>query len=154
VGDESLTALLVHCKDFHSAVIFDEKGSKVACNESGGEFSESDLQALTELFGDRDKAIGGGACLGGHKFDLHRYHPPLVYGRRGDPHDGEGICVARGERNGKECFAVITYRLPVISSVAIPQLVQFFRKYVGELEQWDPIMKSTTGLPSPPGPAF
>jgi len=28
-------------------------------------------------------------------FDVHRFHPPLIYGRRGGPDDGEGIALCR-----------------------------------------------------------
>jgi len=28
-------------------------------------------------------------------YDVHRWHPPLIYGRRGDADVGEGISLAR-----------------------------------------------------------
>ena len=48
---------------------------------------------------ERDTTIGKGFRFLGNHFDVHRFHPPLVYGRRGGPEGGpeecEGICCAR-----------------------------------------------------------
>ncbi len=48
---------------------------------------------------DRDTTIGKGFRFSGYHFDVHRFHVPLVYGRRGGPEGGpeeaEGICLAR-----------------------------------------------------------
>ena len=48
---------------------------------------------------DRDTTIGKGMLFNGYHFDVHRFHVPLVYGRRGGPEGGpeeaEGICLAR-----------------------------------------------------------
>ena len=33
-------------------------------------------------------------------FGIHRFHPPLVYGRRGGPDEGEGIAICQDLRNG------------------------------------------------------
>ena len=30
----------------------------------------------------------------GEHYDVHRFHPPLIYGRRGDADVGEGISLA------------------------------------------------------------
>ena len=46
-------------------------------------------------FADRDVTIGEGFFVNGEHFDVHRFHPPLIYGRRGTPDDGEGIALAR-----------------------------------------------------------
>ncbi len=37
---------------------------------------------------DRDTTIGKGFRFCGNHFDVHRFHPPLVYGRRGGPEGG------------------------------------------------------------------
>jgi len=48
---------------------------------------------------ERDTTIGKGFRFLGNHFDVHRFHPPLVYGRRGGPEGGpeecEGICCSR-----------------------------------------------------------
>lgn len=38
-----------------------------------------------------------GFVLQGDHFDVHRFHPPLVYGRRGNAENGEGISLAVGK---------------------------------------------------------
>jgi len=43
----------------------------------------------------RDNTIGAGFILLGEHYDVHRWHPPLIYGRRGDADVGEGISLAR-----------------------------------------------------------
>ena len=44
---------------------------------------------------DRDTTVGEGFFVNNTHFDVHRFHPPLVYGRRGGPDDGEGIALCR-----------------------------------------------------------
>ena len=44
---------------------------------------------------DRDTTVGEGFFINEVHFDVHRFHPPLVYGRRGGPEDGEGIALCR-----------------------------------------------------------
>jgi hypothetical protein len=36
-----------------------------------------------------------GFDLAGDHFDVFRFHPPLIYGRRGNSDEGEGISLAR-----------------------------------------------------------
>ena len=79
----------------------------------------------------RDETIGPGFFLNGEHYDVHRYHPPLVYGRRGGPEDGEGIayCRVKSHVNGEFVHLVITYLLPILSPRAIPQMLEFSKKY-------------------------
>ena len=82
----------------------------------------------------RDKTIGPGFLLNKVHFDVHRFHPPLVYGRRGGPEDGEGICYCRVKSalTQEPIHFVITYLLPIVSARAIPQMIEFAKKYLGE----------------------
>ena len=82
----------------------------------------------------RDKVIGPGFMLGADHFDVHRYHPPLVYGRRGGPEEGEGICYCRVKSKVSNDWIhfVITYLLPIVSAMAIPQQLEFAKKYLGD----------------------
>ena len=42
-----------------------------------------------------------GFTLLGEHYDVHRFHPPLVYGRRGNAENGEGISLGVGKtKNG------------------------------------------------------
>jgi len=43
----------------------------------------------------RDNTIGAGFTLLKEHYDVHRFHPPLVYGRKGDADVGEGISLCR-----------------------------------------------------------
>lgn len=78
-------------------------------------------------------------------YDVHRFHVPLIYGRRGGPEEGEGIALARIEprnkRGDEECwFLLITYKLPVLSAKAVPQMVEFASNYCKSLLltlQWE-----------------
>jgi len=59
----------------------------------------------------------------GEHYEVHRWHPPLVYGRRGDADVGEGISLGRGiskKHNGKKVYLLITYELPIVSARAVP----------------------------------
>eukprot|EP00826_Nyctotherus_ovalis_P047181 TRINITY_DN5397_c0_g1_i2.p3 TRINITY_DN5397_c0_g1~~TRINITY_DN5397_c0_g1_i2.p3 ORF type:complete len:115 (+),score=12.68 TRINITY_DN5397_c0_g1_i2:318-662(+) len=80
---------------------------------------------------ERDKTVGPGFKLAGDHFDVHRFHPPLVYGRRGGPEDGEGIayCRVKSKVNDQYVHFVITYVLPIISARAVPQMVEFAKKF-------------------------
>lgn len=58
---------------------------------------------------------------------LCRFHPPLVYGRRGDPsqEEGEGIAVCKVAQGSRTLFCLITYVYPTLSARAVPQLKEF-----------------------------
>jgi hypothetical protein len=80
---------------------------------------------------DRDTTIGKGFKCFGHHFDVHRFHPPLVYGRRGGPEGGpeeaEGICLARINRDGTTYWMIITYVYPIVSARAISIIPDFLK---------------------------
>ena len=79
-------------------------------------------------YADRDVTIGEGFFINNEHFDVHRFHPPLIYGRRGTPEDSEGIALCRFKPKnaveGEEFqFLLITYKLPILSAKAVPQMV-------------------------------
>jgi hypothetical protein len=55
------------------------------------------------------------------------FHPPLVYGRRGDPslEEGEGVAVCKVAQSSRTLFCLITYVYPTLSARAVPQLKEF-----------------------------
>lgn len=57
--------------------------------------SKEELAPYLKAYDVRDNTIGAGFVLLGEHFEVHRWHPPLVYGRRGDADVGEGISLAR-----------------------------------------------------------
>ncbi len=46
-------------------------------------------------YADRDCTVGEGFFVNNEHFDVHRFHPPLIYGRRGGPDEGEGIALCK-----------------------------------------------------------
>ena len=52
-------------------------------------------RAFIKSYADRDTTIGHGFMLGGQHFEVHRFHPPLIYGRKADAERSEGISLAR-----------------------------------------------------------
>ena len=81
---------------------------------------------------DRDKIVGPGFSLCKDHFDVLRFHPPLIFGRRGGSNEGEGegitYCRVKSEVNGEFIHFVITYILPIISARAVPQMIEFARR--------------------------
>jgi len=55
----------------------------------------------------RDNTIGAGFTLLKEHYDVHRFHPPLIYGRRGDADVGEGISLCRVYFNFNEEFFIV-----------------------------------------------
>lgn len=94
----------------------------------------SNQRFLTQACEDRDTTVGNGFYINDVHYDVHRFHVPLIYGRRGGPEDGEGIALARIEPrsprgNEKYWFLLITYKLPILSAKAVPQMVEFASHY-------------------------
>jgi len=117
------------------AVIFDDS-AKIVC-EKNCQTSTNELSAYLTAYDSRDNTIAAGFTLGGDHFDVHRFHPPLIYGRRGDADVGEGISLARGtSKDGKKVYLLITYTLPIVSARAVPQQIDFFNTHIGELDKF------------------
>lgn len=75
------------------AVIFDEDLNIIAHKNCSA--TKDELSAYLKAYDSRDNTIGAGFVLLGEHYDVHRFHPPLIYGRRGDADVGEGISLAR-----------------------------------------------------------
>ena len=80
--------------------------------------------------------VGEGFFINGVHFAVHRFHPPLIYGRRGTADDGEGIALCRFKPNAPVegetyQYLLITYVLPILSAKAVPQMVKFCETQVG-----------------------
>lgn len=74
-----------------------------------------------EAYNNRDETITKGLIIDKVHFDVHRFHPPLVYGRISNEELDEGICLAKGKSKEDEIiYILITYLLPVVSARAIP----------------------------------
>jgi hypothetical protein len=90
-------------------------------------------------YADRDCTVGEGFFVNNEHFDVHRFHPPLIYGRRGGPDEGEGIALCKFKPrapvdNEGYSFLLITYLLPILSAKAVPQMVKFVETHLGTPE--------------------
>ncbi|GLE09555.1 hypothetical protein PINS_up021283 [Pythium insidiosum] len=81
-------------------------------------------------------------CIGGFAMifipNVGSFHPPLIYGRRGDPavEESEGIAVCRAERKSTTTpyvYCMITYTYPTLSARAAPQLKAFCETQLANL---------------------
>ena len=81
--------------------------------------------------------MGEGFFINNVHFDVHRFHPPLIYGRRGGPDDGEGIALCRYKPRAAPDtyhYLLVTYLLPILSAKAVPQMVKFCETHMGNPE--------------------
>mmetsp|Transcript_12926 Transcript_12926/g.24010 ORF Transcript_12926/g.24010 Transcript_12926/m.24010 type:complete len:140 (+) Transcript_12926:193-612(+) len=128
---EEIQQGLVRQVEWAKAVIFDNSGAIIA---STLQVNPAELQAYLRALDSRDDTIGAGFIFCGEHFDVHRFHPPLVYGRRGGPDEGEGIALCQAHRDGRPYYGLITYTYPILSARAVPQLIDFCRRHVGSVE--------------------
>lgn len=90
---------------------------------------------LVQVFNNREQAIAKGMTIGKVHFEVHKYYPPLAYGRISHEELAEGISLVKGKsKKGEVQFLLITYLLPIVSARAIPQQVEFFNEHIGELD--------------------
>jgi hypothetical protein len=87
--------------------------------------TNANFRFYVQAFADRDCTVGEGFFINNEHYDVHRFHPPLIYGRRGGPDEGEGIALARFKPRGAHAdetyqFLLITYLLPILSAKAVP----------------------------------
>lgn len=131
-GLEVIGEKLGQMNEWAKAVFFDHEGHVIA--SKGFTVDARELLPYLHALDSRDQTIGAGFTLNRHHFDVHRFHPPLVYGRRGGPDEGEGIALCQALRNGTIIFGLITYELPILSARAVPQLIEFCRNHIGTVE--------------------
>jgi hypothetical protein len=115
---ERINAELNNMTEWKYKVIFSHQGEIIA---SSFDCNPAELQPYLNAFESRDATIGPGFVLNGEHYDVHRFHPPLIYGRRGGPDEGSGIALCRAiAETGNPVFALITYDLPILSARAVP----------------------------------
>ena len=135
VSIDNLIDKLKEEKDWNKSCIFTSENEVIADN--GWNLKDDEIDFYVKAFDDRDTTVGNGFFVNDEHFDVHRFHPPLIYGRRGGPEDGEGIALARvvpssPKGNEEYWFILITYLLPILSAKAVPQMVEFSNRYLGE----------------------
>ena len=124
-------------KDWHKSIVFTSKKNIIESHKC--ELQEDEIEFYVRAFEDRDITVGNGFFVNGEHFDVHRFHPPLIYGRRGGPEEGEGVALCRikpknPQDNEDSWFLLITYLLPVLSAKAVPQMVKFSERFLGTPE--------------------
>mmetsp|Transcript_17586 Transcript_17586/g.16817 ORF Transcript_17586/g.16817 Transcript_17586/m.16817 type:complete len:126 (+) Transcript_17586:31-408(+) len=122
-SDKDLLVKLQGEKDWHQSVIFTDKCDIITTNNCT--ILPQEIEFYTLAYNDRDTTVGEGFFLNNEHYDVHRFHPPLIYGRRGGPDDGEGIALCRvvpkqAKGDEKYWFLLITYLLPILSAKAVP----------------------------------
>ncbi|POM61482.1 hypothetical protein PHPALM_29489 [Phytophthora palmivora] len=105
-------------------VVFDGDGKILVSNVKP---LDGEVAAFLKLFTKREDTMASGIVLLNEQYDVHRFHPPLVYGRRGDPslEEGEGIAVCKVTQGSRVLCCLITYVSPTLSARAVPQLKEF-----------------------------
>eukprot|EP00798_Chlamydomonas_sp_ICE-L_P014582 gene14582-20629_t len=117
--------------DASKFIFFDDQGTVLASNF---QVNTSELKALMALFGERDDAIRHGMIVGEQRYEVHRHHPPLVYGRTmgHSPETSEGIAICQVEKgsDGGAAYGLITYQMPNISARMVPILQKFCETHI------------------------
>lgn len=129
-----LAAELLKQKEWSRAAVFSKAGKVLA--QKAMKMSDGEVKELLSAYSNRDAIVSKGVTIEQQFFEVHRFHPPLIYGRKADIEKSEGFCLARGlNRSGEETFLLITYSLPIVSSRAIPQQIEFFNSHIGSLDK-------------------
>lgn len=120
-----LEAIKAH-KEWAKAIAFEHDGRVIASTVIP---LDGEIAAFLKLFDKREDTIASGIVLQNEQYDVHRYHPPLIYGRRGDPavDEGEGIAICKVEKKATKqpVYCLITYVFPTLSARVVPQLKEF-----------------------------
>jgi len=116
-------------KEWSRGVVFNDEGHVLASSFSA---NEAEVKLLLTAFKDYDSTVGGGLTLEGQNYDVHRFYEALIYGRRGDVENGEGIalCKVTGAKSKKPVFGLITFSFPILTARAVPQLRDFMQSNV------------------------
>ncbi|KAI9910466.1 hypothetical protein PsorP6_010654 [Peronosclerospora sorghi] len=119
-----LQELIEAHKEWLKYIVFDGDGNVLLSNVKP---LDGEVSGFLKLFNKREDTMASGIVLLNEQYDVHRFHPPLVYGRRGDPsiEEGEGIAVCRVAQGSRTLFCLITYVYPTLSARAVPQLKDF-----------------------------
>lgn len=113
-------------RDCAKYALFDLSGTVLAANYQP---SQAELHVLTKVLDDRENAVRSGLVIDGQRYEVHRFHPPLAYGRTmgcaPEASVGAALCKVDTGITGQPCFGVITYVMPNLSARMVPILQQF-----------------------------
>ncbi|WIA18377.1 hypothetical protein OEZ85_009839 [Tetradesmus obliquus] len=118
-------------RDCAKYVLFDKSGAVLAANYQP---QPAELQSLSKVLDDRDSAIKNGMTIDGQRYEVHRFHPPLAYGRTmgcaPEASVGAALCMVQQGLSGQPCFGVITYNMPNLSARMVPILQQLCEQHL------------------------
>lgn len=130
--EEAMQEALKGCREW---ALVDEAG-EVRCGNLHA--SRQELKDAHEAFSSREKAIAKGLMLGTMRYEVHRHHPPLIYGRehRNAPEQSDGFALVRIKERGtgKKVCAMVVYPMPILSAYIVPRLVDVCKQHVGEVQ--------------------
>ena len=92
--------------------------------------TQQELQSLRGAFADRQAAIKNGLILARRRYEVHRFHPPLIYGRAvidTEPEEGPGIAICNSVEN---VYAVVTFQPPETTARMAPLLKHFCEQHL------------------------
>ncbi|EQC27615.1 hypothetical protein SDRG_14665 [Saprolegnia diclina VS20] len=117
-------------KEWTKAIVFDHEGNFIAGTVKP---LDGEISAYLRLYDDRDTTMGTGIVFLNEQYDVHRFHPPLIYGRKGDPakEEGEGIALCKVEKK-VPVYCMITYVFPTLSARVVPQLQAFCAQHLAQ----------------------
>eukprot|EP01026_Neomeris_dumetosa_P015186 TRINITY_DN15753_c0_g1_i5.p3 TRINITY_DN15753_c0_g1~~TRINITY_DN15753_c0_g1_i5.p3 ORF type:complete len:128 (-),score=12.40 TRINITY_DN15753_c0_g1_i5:61-444(-) len=105
-GDNSLNKGIQEIlSDTVDVVVFNEEHQVF-----GGTYTPTlaEINILKDTFQDRNKSVKNGLLIQGIRYEVQRWHPPLVYGRNmyGDPTTARGVAIMKVDEgiNGKVCY--------------------------------------------------
>lgn len=149
LGKKDLVAALpVYFPEDAVVAVFREQGGVCLSQNYKHQNHVEDFESITRSVdgGDRDEAIREGIIFQGRRFEVYRYHPPLVYGRvAGVPtSESVGIAVIKhtiihhdcltedGDKidKGTYCYMVVTYTLPETSARILTQALSYCSKFL------------------------
>lgn len=143
-----LAALSIYFSEDSTVVLMGENGQVCLSENYSGHHGVSELRQIIETVNveDRDQAIRDGLIFQGRRYEVFRFHPPLVYGRTGGvaPRESVGIVVIKHELTRKHacftkedgpgsfdhCYMVITYTLPDTSTYVLKNALAFCSKFL------------------------
>eukprot|EP00899_Mesostigma_viride_P022827 jgi/Mesvir1/3729/Mv15005-RA.1 len=116
------------------AAVFDSEGKVIYATGFSQPPHRAELLQLMAALSNRETAMREGLVLEGKRYEAHRHHPPIVYGRMispdgaggADTGDGDGIavCSAMQSLTGRTLCIVVTYSLPALSARIVPKLLE------------------------------
>ena len=143
-----LAALPIYFSEDSTVVLMGEDGQVCLSENYSGHHGVAELRQIIETVNveDRDQAIRDGLIFQGRRYEVFRFHPPLVYGRTAGvaPKESVGIVVIKHELTKKHacfnkedgsgsfdhCYMVITYTLPDTSTYVLNHALAFCSKFL------------------------